>query len=180
MTCSITSSSGMKNGWPWRELRSGGWWTRCRWVHAERFIRLFMHSLKLGICSRAVKWRLITALIWIFMQEPSAPLVILTHIGAQTDNSPSCETNMFNISRQNPICSWPYIIVHWYDNDFVFFHIVPYLNTLSVLSKPKNNHNIANLFFNVTFRGISDNSLENVMRKWISERQKYLHTLSKK
>lgn len=41
-------------------------------MHAERFIQLFKHSLRLGICSRAVKWRVIIALILIFMQDPSA------------------------------------------------------------------------------------------------------------
>ncbi len=58
--------------------RLPGWWTRSRWVHTERFIQLFMHSLKHGICLRAVKWRVIIVLILIFIQVPSAAQVTLT------------------------------------------------------------------------------------------------------
>lgn len=55
-------------------VRVPGWWTHSRWVHTERLMQLFRHSLKHGICLWAGKWRVITALILIFIQVLSSQL----------------------------------------------------------------------------------------------------------
>lgn len=55
-------------------VRVPGWWTHSRWVHTERLMQLFRHSLKHGICLWASKWRVITALILIFIQVLSSQL----------------------------------------------------------------------------------------------------------
>lgn len=76
----FSTTSGLHEKWMTLEkVRVPGWWTHCRWVRTERFIQLFMHSLKHSGCMRAVKWKVITALILIFIQTHSAVQVKLTH-----------------------------------------------------------------------------------------------------
>lgn len=46
-----SSLMGLHEKWmPLAGVQVPGWWTCCRRVHAERFIQLFIHSLRFGTC----------------------------------------------------------------------------------------------------------------------------------